>query len=80
MRVLARITSDLDELARRDPQEEAAVPEDEADPLTRHQRRLAVPEEKPRGRTAKEQRDAIRKAADLPPYHGDYADYFRGTS
>ena len=77
MRVLARITSDLDALARRDPQEEAAVPEDDADPLKRHQRRLAEPEEKPRGRTAKAQRDAIRKAAGLPPYNGDYADYFR---
>jgi hypothetical protein len=79
MRVLARITSDLDALARRDPQDEADVPEDEADPLKRHQRRLAEPEEKPRGRTAKEQREAIRKAAGLPPYNGDYADYFRGT-
>ena len=49
------------------------------DPLKRHQRRLAEPEEKPRGRTAKEQREAIRKAAGLPPYNGDYADYFRGT-
>jgi AraC-like DNA-binding protein len=44
MRVLARITSDLDALARRDPQEEAEVPEDDADPLKRHQRRLAEPE------------------------------------
>ena len=79
MRVLARITSDLDALARRDPQEEADVPEDDADPLKRHQRRLAEPEEKPRGRTAKEQREAIRKAVGLPPYNGDYADYFRGT-
>ena len=79
MRVLARVTSDLDALARRDPQDEAAVPADDADPLTRHQRRLAEPEEKPRGRTAKEQREAIRKAAGLPPYNGDYADYFRGT-
>jgi hypothetical protein len=79
MRVLARITSDFDALARRDPQEEAAVPEDEADRLTRHQRRLAEPEEKPRGRTAKEQREAIRKAAGLPPYNGDYADDFHGT-
>ena len=79
MRVLARITADLDTLARRDPREEAEVPEDDTDPLTRHQRRLAEPEEKPRGRTAKEQRDAIRKAAGLPPYNGDYADYFRGT-
>jgi IclR helix-turn-helix domain len=33
MRVLARITSDLDVLARRDPQDAAAVPEDEADPF-----------------------------------------------
>jgi hypothetical protein len=78
MRVLARITSDFDALARRDPQEDADAPEDDADPRKRHQRRLAEPEEKPRGRTAKEQRDAIRKAAGLPPYNGDYADYFRG--
>jgi len=78
MRVLARITSDLDALARRDSQDETAVPEDDADSLKRHQRRLAEPEEKPRGRTAKEQREAIRKAAGLPPYNGDYADYFRG--
>jgi hypothetical protein len=79
MRVLARITSDFDALARRDPQEEADAPEDDADPRKRHQRRLAEPEEKPRGRTAKEQRDAIRKAAGLPSYNGDYADDFRGT-
>jgi hypothetical protein len=77
MRVLARITSDLDELARRDPQDAAAVPENDADPLKRHQRRLAEPEEKPRGRTAKEQREALRKAFGLPHYTGDYADYFR---
>jgi hypothetical protein len=77
MRVLARITSDLDALARRDPQDEAEVPEDDADPLKRHQRRLAEPEEKPRGRTAKEQREALRKAFSLPHYNGDYADYFR---
>ena len=80
MRVLARITSDFDALARRDPQEEADAPEDDADPLKRHQRRLAEPEEKPRGRTAKEQREAIRKAAGLPPDHGDYADDCRGAS
>ena len=79
MRVLARITSDFDALARRDPQEDADAPEDDADPLKRHQRRLAEPEEKPRGRTAKEQRDAIRQAAGLPPYNGDDADDFRGT-
>jgi len=77
MRVLARITSDLDELARRDPQDKAAVPEDDADALKRHQRRLAEPDEKPRGRTAKEQREALRKAFGLPHYSGDYAEYFR---
>jgi hypothetical protein len=77
MRVLARITADFDELARRDPQDEAAVPEDDADPLKRHQRRLAEPEDKPRGRTAKEQREALRKAFGLPHYTRDYADYFR---
>jgi hypothetical protein len=77
MRVLARITSDLDELARRAPQKEAEVGEDDRDPLKRHQRRLAEPEEKPRGRTAKEQREALRQAFGLPHYNGDYAEYFR---
>jgi hypothetical protein len=77
LRVLARITSDLEALARRDPQDEAAGPADDADPRKRHQRRLAEPEETPRGRTAKEQREALRKAFGLPHYDGDYADYFR---
>jgi hypothetical protein len=77
MRVLARITSDLDALARRNPQDESAVPEDNRDPLKHHQRRLAEPDEKPRGRTAKEQREALRKACGLPHYNGDYADYCR---
>ncbi len=77
LRVLARIASDFDALARRDPQEEAEVPEDDLAPLKRHQRRLAEPDEKPRGRTAKEQREALRKACGLPHYDGDYADSFR---
>jgi len=76
MRVLVRIISDLDELARRGPPDEAKVPEDDVDPLKRHQRRLAEPEEKPRGRTAKEQREALRQAFGLPHYNGDYAEYF----
>jgi len=58
-----------------------------------HRYRLAEPEEQPRrGRTAKEQREALRKAFGLPHkeqrealrkafglphYDGDYADYFR---
>ena len=79
-RVLARIASDLDALARDTSGVETVHPEQSVSPRTQHRRRLAVPEEPPRGRTAKEQRDAIRKAAGLPPYHGDYADDFRGTS
>jgi len=54
LRVLARITSDLDELSRQEPEDEAEASEAHPDPLKRHQRRLAEPEEKPRGRTAKE--------------------------
>ena len=43
-----------------------------------HRYRLAEPEaEPPRGRTAKEQREALRKAFGLPVYEGDYAEYFR---
>jgi hypothetical protein len=75
MRVLARVTSDLDELTRRDPK--AGISEDNVDALKRHQQRLAEPDEPPRGRTAKEQREALRKAFGLPPYSGDYAEYFR---
>jgi len=77
LRVLARIISDLDELSRQEPEDEVEATEDNPDPLKRHQRRLAEPEEKPRGRTAKEQREALRKAFGLPHYNGDYADYFR---
>jgi len=77
-RVLARIAADLDTLAC--PGVEVAIthPEHEIDPRARHRQRLAEPEEQPRrGRTAKEQREALRKAFGLPPYSGDYADYFR---
>jgi hypothetical protein len=77
---LARIASDLDVLAHDPSDVETASPTESADPRTRHRHRLAVPDEPPRGRTAKEQRDAIRKAAGLPPYTGDYADDFRGRS
>jgi hypothetical protein len=80
LRVLARIASDLDVLAHDPSDVETASPTESADPRTRHRHRLAVPDEPPRGRTAKEQRDAIRKAAGLPPYTGDYADDFRGRS
>lgn len=77
-RVLARIAADLDTLARQDSETETARPEQAADPCMPHRHRLAEPEEQPRrGRTAKEQREALRKALGLPPYSGDYADYFR---
>jgi len=77
LRVLARIIADLDALALRGAESEAEHLEDNSDPSKQHRRRLAEPEEKPRGRTAKEQREALRKAFGLPHYTGDYADYFR---
>jgi hypothetical protein len=77
-RVLARITADFDWLARHGVKVEGARPEPAADLRMRHRQRLAEPEEEPqRGRTAKEQREALRKAFGLPHYDGDYADYFR---
>ena len=78
-RVLARIAADLDMLARHGPATDTERPEEPTDPRTRHRRRLAESDEKPRGRTAKEQRDALRHAFGLPPYSGDYAEYFRQT-
>ena len=78
-RVLARIAADLDTLACHGPATDTERPEEPTDPRTRHRRRLAESDEKPRGRTAKEQRDALRHAFGLPPYSGDYAEYFRHT-
>jgi hypothetical protein len=77
-RVLARIAADLDTVARQGPETETDRAEPVADLRAQHRHRLAEPEEQPRrGRTAKEQREALRKAFGLPPYRGDYADYFR---
>jgi hypothetical protein len=78
-RVLAQIAADLDTLAHHRPATDTERPEEPPDPRTRHRRRLAESDEKPRGRTAKEQRDALRHAFALPPYSGDYAEYFRHT-
>ena len=78
-RVLARIAADLDALARHGLATDPERPEEPTDPRTRHRRRLAESDEKPRGRTAKEQREALRHAFGLPPYRGDYAEYFRQT-
>jgi hypothetical protein len=55
--MLARIAADIDELARHTPDAETGRPEEPADPRTRHRRRLAEAEQKPRGRTAKGQHD-----------------------
>ena len=78
-RVLARIAADLDTLARHGPATDTERPEEPTDPRTRHRRRLAESDEKPRGRTAKEQREALRHVFGLPPYSGDDAEYFRHT-
>ncbi len=79
LRVLARIAADLEAVARQDPTTETERPAESADLRTQHRRRLAESDEKPRGRTAKEQRDALRHAFGLPPYSGDDAEYFRQT-
>jgi hypothetical protein len=77
-RVLARIVADRDTLARHNPETRTECAEQAADPRARHRQRLAEPAEQPqRGRTAKAQREALRKAFGLPYYDGDYADYFR---
>ena len=77
-RVLARIAADLDALARHNPTTETTSPAASRDPRMQHRRRLAEPEEEPPcGRTAKEQREALRKACGLPHDDGDYAEYFR---
>ena len=57
LRVLGRIAADLDTLARHGPATDMERPEEPTDPRTRHRRRLAESDEKPRGRTAKEQRE-----------------------
>jgi hypothetical protein len=57
-RVLTRMAADLDTLARHGPATDTERPEEPTDPRTRHRRRLAESDEKPRGRTAKEQREA----------------------
>jgi hypothetical protein len=77
LRVLGQIVADLEALARQGPAMETTRPAESTDPHMQHRRRLAEPTEQPRGRTAKEQREALRKAFGLPLYDGDYAEYFR---
>ena len=79
LRVLGRIAADLDGVARQDPAPALERPAESPAFPTRHRKRLAESEEKPRSRTAKEQREALRTAFGLPPYSGDYTEYFRQT-
>jgi hypothetical protein len=77
-RVLARIAADLDALALHNPVTETAGPAETTESHRQRRRRLAEPEQGPPcGHTAKEQREALRKACGLPHYDGDYAEYFR---
>jgi hypothetical protein len=79
LRVLGRIAADLDAVARQDLATELESPAESTDPRTRHRKRLAESDGQSRGRTAKEQREALRHAFGLPPYSGDYAECFRRT-
>jgi hypothetical protein len=79
LRVLARIAADLETVARQDPATVPERPAESPDSRTRHRGRLAESDEKPRGCTAKEQREALRHALRLPPHSGDDAEYFRYT-
>jgi hypothetical protein len=58
LRVLAWIAANLDAVARQDPATEPERLAESTDPPMRHRKRLAESDEKPRGRTAQEQRDA----------------------
>ena len=78
-RVPARKAAEFGAVARQDPATEPQGPAGSAAPRTRHRQRLAEAGEKPRGRTAKARRDALRPACGLPPYRGDDAEDFRHT-
>ncbi|HZA02389.1 MAG TPA: hypothetical protein VE665_08915 [Hyphomicrobiaceae bacterium] len=78
-RVPARMAADLDALARHGPAPDTETPAEPTAPRTQHRKRLAESDEKPRGRTAKEPREALRHAVGLPPYRGAYAEYLRQT-
>jgi hypothetical protein len=78
-RVPTRMAANLDALARHGPAPDTETPAEPTAPRTRHRKRLAESDEKPRGRTAKEPREALRHAVGLPPYRGAYAEYLRQT-
>ena len=66
-RVLRRIASHLDELARDSPAGEPAAAGDAVDAATRHRQRLAEPPAVRPRLTAREERAALRAAAGLDP-------------
>jgi len=66
LRVLERIAADLDDLARPLDVPAPLAPPDE-DPQTRHRRRLAEPLPRPRRRSVRDERAALRADVGLPP-------------
>jgi len=67
LRVLSRIAADLDALTHL-PNEVKSIAGEAVS--TQHRRRLAVPEPEPPRRSQREERNALRAAAGLPPYSG----------
>ncbi len=66
LRVVERIAADLDDLARPLDVPAPLAPPDE-DPQTRHRRRLAEPLPRPRRRSVRDERAALRDDVGLPP-------------
>ncbi len=68
LRVLSRITADLDKLAQDSTEVRSNVAVDGENPRAKHRHRLAEPEPKPQRRSQREEREALREALGLPPY------------
>ena len=68
LRVLARIAADLGELAHTPTSGAMETSKGSEAPQSRHRRRLAEPEPKPRRLSMHEERAALREALGLPPY------------
>ena len=67
LRVLTRITADLDELARRPIEAPEEMANGEEDPRVKHRRRMAEPKSQPKKLSPKEQRTALCKTLGLIP-------------
>jgi hypothetical protein len=68
LRVLARMAADLDELARRPPENTEEPAKGREELRARHRQWLAEPEPPPRRLSQREERAALRPAKGLPPY------------